>query len=52
MIDYIIEDCEQFSQKDKDEMFNLIAAHKKTGKEHGAKLCENGNFHKVIDSHL
>ena len=40
MIDYIIEDCEQFSQKDKDEMFNLIAAHKKTGKEHGAKLCE------------
>lgn len=40
MIDYIIEDCKQFSQKDKEKMFNLIAAHKNTGKEHGAKLCE------------
>lgn len=43
MINYIITDCEQFSKKDKDEMFHLIAKTKMTGKEHGAKLCEKNN---------
>jgi hypothetical protein len=43
MIDYIIEDCDQFSQRDIDEMFNLVAMHKKTGKEHGLRLCEKDN---------
>jgi len=43
MIDYIIEDCDQFSQEDRDKMFNLIAMHKKTGKEHGIRLCEKDN---------
>ena len=49
MVDYIIEDCDQFSKKDIDKMFDLIAMHKKTGKEHGVRLCEKDNKITISD---
>lgn len=33
MINYIIKDCEQFSRKTKDEMFDLIAEHVRANKD-------------------